>query len=221
MTHQEAVDTLASERYLLNEMSEVDRAAFEEHYFSCDVCAEDVKAGHAFGQAARRVFVSGAESRPTTGTVVYPTGVSRAKWYRSTALPWAMAASLAAIVVYQAASPGIAPASSGVTATVLHPITLRPDSRGQEPVIPAAAQADALTLAIEVNGAREGADMAYEIKNAAGRQVAAGHLPAPAAGTALLLQLPSAAVAEPTRYVLSLTDSGTGESLGTYRFVRQ
>jgi len=46
-------------------------------------------------------------------------------------------------------------------------------------------------------------------------------LPAPAAGTALLLQLPSAAVAEPTRYVLSLTDSGTGESLGTYRFVRQ
>ena len=219
MTHQEAVDTLATERYLLNEMSEVDRTAFEEHYFSCEVCAEDVKAGHAFGQGARRVFASGAESRPTTGTVLYPTGVSRAKWYRSAALPWAMAASLAAIVVYQAASPGITPGTDA-TARVLHPITLRPDSRGQEAVIPPASP-DGVTLALDVNGAREGADMAYDLKNAAGRRVASGHLPAPSAGTPLYLQLSATAVAEPTHYVLSLTDSASGESVGTYRFVRQ
>ena len=219
MTHQEAVDTLASERYLLNEMSEVDRAAFEEHYFSCDVCAEDVKAGHAFGQAARRVFTAGAESRPTTGTVLYPTGVSRAKWYRSAALPWAMAASLAAIVVYQAASPGITPGSAA-TARVLYPVTLRPDSRGKEAVIPNASQ-DNVTLALDVNGAREGADLAYDLKNAAGRQIDSRHVAAPPAGTPLLLELPAAAVAEPTHYVLSLTDSASGESVGTYRFVRQ
>jgi hypothetical protein len=219
VTHQEAVDTLATERYLLNDMSEVDRAAFEEHYFSCEVCAEDVKAGHAFGQGARRVFASAAESRPTTGTVLHPTGVSRAKWYRSTALPWAMAASLAAIVAYQAASPGIT-SGTDATARVLHPITLRPDSRGQEAVIPPASQ-DGVTLALDVNGAREGADMAYDLKNAAGRQVASGLVSAPSSGTPLFLQLAAKAVAEPTRYVLSLTDSASGESVGTYRFVRQ
>jgi len=219
VTHQEAVDTLATERYLLNEMSEVDRAAFEEHYFSCDVCAEDVKAGHAFGQGARRVFASGAESRPTTGTVLYPTGVSRAKWYRSTALPWAVAASLAALVVYQAASPGITPAT-GATARVLHPITLRPDSRGQEAVIPPVSS-DGVTLALDVNGAREGADLVYDLKTAAGRKVHSEHVAAPAAGVPLYLQLAATAVTEPTHYVLSLTDSASGESVGTYRFVHQ
>ena len=45
MTHQQAVDTLASERYLLDEMSELERHAFEDHYFSCGECAEDVRAG--------------------------------------------------------------------------------------------------------------------------------------------------------------------------------
>jgi len=37
----------------------------------------------------------------------------------------------------------------------------------------------------------------------------AGGYRAPAAGTPLLLELPAAAVAEPTHYVLSLTDSAS------------
>ncbi len=35
MTHQQALDGLASGRYLLDEMTEVERFEFEEHYFGC------------------------------------------------------------------------------------------------------------------------------------------------------------------------------------------
>ena len=42
MDHQEVLSTLASERYLLGEMTDTERDSFEEHFFSCAECAEDV-----------------------------------------------------------------------------------------------------------------------------------------------------------------------------------
>ena len=35
MDHQQAIATHAAERYLLNELGDADRDAFEEHYFAC------------------------------------------------------------------------------------------------------------------------------------------------------------------------------------------
>ena len=42
MEHAEAVETMAAERYLLDEMTPEDRDAFEEHFFGCSVCAADL-----------------------------------------------------------------------------------------------------------------------------------------------------------------------------------
>lgn len=42
MEHAEAVETMAAERYLMDEMTPEDRDAFEEHFFGCSVCAADV-----------------------------------------------------------------------------------------------------------------------------------------------------------------------------------
>jgi hypothetical protein len=47
MTHDEATKDGATERYVLEEMTDGERDAFEEHYFDCAVCAEDVKAAIA------------------------------------------------------------------------------------------------------------------------------------------------------------------------------
>ncbi len=47
MDHTEAVETLAPERYLLNEMTVEDREAFEDHYFDCAECAADLRSGTA------------------------------------------------------------------------------------------------------------------------------------------------------------------------------
>jgi hypothetical protein len=53
MEHTEAVETLACERYLLDELTPEDRDAFEEHYFGCAECAADVKAEAAIVSGVR------------------------------------------------------------------------------------------------------------------------------------------------------------------------
>lgn len=48
MDHSDAVRLMATERYLLGEMSTEMRDAFEEHFFDCQECALDVRATAAF-----------------------------------------------------------------------------------------------------------------------------------------------------------------------------
>ena len=62
MDHQEAVNTLASERYQLGEMSERERDAFEEHYFSCAICAESVRVGALIEGGARAGLIAPDET---------------------------------------------------------------------------------------------------------------------------------------------------------------
>lgn len=53
MDHRNALETRASERYLLGEMREQERFEFEAHYFSCETCADDVRAGVALERAMK------------------------------------------------------------------------------------------------------------------------------------------------------------------------
>ena len=38
MDHRNATETKAAEQYLLGEMTEIQRADFEEHFFTCPEC---------------------------------------------------------------------------------------------------------------------------------------------------------------------------------------
>ena len=53
MDHSEAVRLMATERYLLGELSPQMREAFEEHFFECQECALDLRAGAAFIEEAK------------------------------------------------------------------------------------------------------------------------------------------------------------------------
>jgi anti-sigma factor RsiW len=53
MNHSEAVEQMAAERYLLNELAPDARDAFEAHMFDCPECAFDLRAGAAFVQEAK------------------------------------------------------------------------------------------------------------------------------------------------------------------------
>ena len=53
MTHNEAVQQMAAERYLLGELTADVRDAFEEHVFECQECALDLRAASAFVDEAR------------------------------------------------------------------------------------------------------------------------------------------------------------------------
>jgi hypothetical protein len=57
MDHNRAVETQAIERYLLGQMGSEERDAFEEHYFVCTTCADEIRAAARFrtvgGEVAR------------------------------------------------------------------------------------------------------------------------------------------------------------------------
>jgi hypothetical protein len=63
MDHSEASRLMASERYLLDELSTADRDAFEEHLFACHECALDVRAGSVFLEHGK-VDLAGSVLRP-------------------------------------------------------------------------------------------------------------------------------------------------------------
>src|SRR6185312_8464740 len=55
MNHDEALKTLATERYLLQEMNDEQRRDFEEHYLGCPECFEAVIFGSDFVTEMRNV----------------------------------------------------------------------------------------------------------------------------------------------------------------------
>ena len=55
MTHQQALDTMAAERYLLDEMTVLEKHAFEEHFFDCSDCATEVRLGERIRVEVRSV----------------------------------------------------------------------------------------------------------------------------------------------------------------------
>lgn len=57
ITHEEAMSNMTAERYLLGELTEAERTAYEEHLFSCQDCFEQVRAGTEFVTCLARTGV--------------------------------------------------------------------------------------------------------------------------------------------------------------------
>jgi Putative zinc-finger len=62
MNHQQATESMATERYLLDELTPEARDAFEEHFFDCQECATDLRAGAGFVDAATRQLGAGPKA---------------------------------------------------------------------------------------------------------------------------------------------------------------
>ena len=61
MDHEAVVRQKMTERYLLNELDPGTRDEFEEHYFDCQDCAQDVHAGALFIEQSKVVLAEKAE----------------------------------------------------------------------------------------------------------------------------------------------------------------
>jgi hypothetical protein len=95
MEHNRAVKTQAVERYLLGEMPSEEREDFEEHYFTCAECAQDVRAAARFRANARELLRNPEQFSP-------PEKDRHRVWWRfPTLVPLAAAFALVGVVGYQ------------------------------------------------------------------------------------------------------------------------
>lgn len=70
MKHEEAVQNLAVEQYLLGDMSPSEREAFEEHYFECVICAEELKSAAIFKEDMKAVLAADQDASEAAAPVV-------------------------------------------------------------------------------------------------------------------------------------------------------
>jgi hypothetical protein len=98
MDHSEAVRLNAAEKYLSGELAEPLRDEFEEHYFDCVECANELKSLDTFCRASRMVFEEEVVKVRRQQPEAERTGWFR--WLRPLVAVPAIAA-LAAIVVFQ------------------------------------------------------------------------------------------------------------------------
>jgi hypothetical protein len=103
MDHLEAKRLHAAEKYVLGELSADQRDAYEEHYFDCAECAEDVKATLTFITVGREVFREEPEPVAVASRELAPR--SRwTSWFRPMIVVPAVAVLLLAVGYYSRTS---------------------------------------------------------------------------------------------------------------------
>ena len=216
MTHQQALDGLASERYLLDEMTEVERFEFEAHYFDCAECAEDVRLGDLIRQEARRAgTVMAANPQADRPAVV----LTSAKWWRRpmVAAPWAVAATLAMVVGYQSlvTVPGLRDAGGPQS---IEPVMLRGATRGADTLVAIAPGQRFVALSADLLTPSQSSSLTYEILDANRSAVASGKSSVPGPGAPLMLLVPVAELQRAGHYTLLVRDGDQKSVLGEYEF---
>jgi len=218
MTHQQALDGLASERYLLDEMTEVERFEFEAHYFDCEECAEDVRLGETIRQETRRAGATAlAPASAETGRRA--TVLTSPRWWRRpvVAAPWAAAATLALVAGYQSLVT-VPTLRESVSPQALEPVMLRGATRGAATTVTIARGQRFVALSADVMDAPQSSALSYEILDSNRRTVASGQAAAPSSGAPLLLLIPVDELTQIGRHSLILRASDQKSVISEYDF---
>src|SRR5271163_1888340 len=80
MEHNEAIELKAAEKYVLRELPEELREAYEEHFFDCAECAADIKAATIFAETSREIFAD--EGRRDAADINKEYGSVWSRWLR-------------------------------------------------------------------------------------------------------------------------------------------
>ena len=130
--HEEALETMAAERYVLGELHDHELEQFEEHFFSCPECAQDVRDLSTLTAGAKVVLKRPRKPEPPKLRAAAPADQWRWPWLRlGPSLAWASALVLVTgFSVYQTAQLRTAMRPQAVPA-----ILLKPETRGEAAVI--------------------------------------------------------------------------------------
>lgn len=193
MDHSEAIEQMAAERYLLDELTPELREAFEEHVFECPECALDLRAGAAFVDEAKLQLpelTQPARSLPAAGR----TAQQKRQWFSwlSPAFAVPAMAVLTAIVVYQNVATIPALRSSANQPQVVPWTSVHVGTRGGAPTPVVADRAHGVVLLVDLPQLGAYASYSFVLFDASGKQAwkSGGIAPAPGETGAVSLVIP-------------------------------
>jgi hypothetical protein len=100
MDHTESIRLMAAEKYLLGELTPESREQFEEHFFDCQECALDVRAGAALVEHSKVVLSEPVAVSPVRAPAAVPASPGWFAWLRPAVVVPVLAA-LLVVVGYQ------------------------------------------------------------------------------------------------------------------------
>jgi hypothetical protein len=102
MTHKDAMDLGAADKYLLGQLATDERDQFEEHFFSCTECSEDVRLTAIFLDNLKEVLKEPYAIRPARAApeIMRPPAAVR-RWFFSPQIGLAAGIALLALTGYQ------------------------------------------------------------------------------------------------------------------------
>jgi putative zinc finger protein len=225
MEHDQATRMQAAERYLLGELSDADRDQFEEHFFDCQACAEEVRTGAIFEANARAVFVDQARRPPVPS------------WWEWACLRPVFASSMAGVVLLVAGAGGyqvrVAQGLRTELAELRSPqayplVFLRSVTRGDEQVIEASHGSRFFGLSLDPPPGQSFRQYRGEVLSESGAILFTVPLLKPRApGEALNLLIPTSSLEPGLRYTLvvrGLEEDSAGKpgiEIAKYPFVTQ
>lgn len=137
MDHTFAYETYAAERYLLGEMTPEERDAFEEHFFTCKACGDDIQTSSVFVENAKTVFRDETrKTKPSLSKFVWFKKERLTQWrqYVQIAVPAFAALVFAGMVVYRDA---VTIPALKVPQSMASPVIFDGETRGPLPKIEA------------------------------------------------------------------------------------
>ena len=175
MDHGEALQMMAAERYLLDELTPEERDAFELHLFGCQECALDLRAGAAFINEAKSVL---SHLEPQTSPSIPAQSVSAKTqprknrwsflWQPAFAVP-AFAVMLA-VIAYQnfSAIPSLRRAASEPRVLYSNPIHI--GTRGAAQMAVQADRAQGLALSLDLPQSSVFSSFVFAFSDRSGKQ---------------------------------------------------
>jgi hypothetical protein len=211
MDHREAQETRATERYFLGEMTEAERFDFENHYFGCEHCADDVRAANALARGVKAVYTAepdakGVERKPAAREE------RRSGWLAwlapASLIPSAVACALAAVAIYQGVV--VIPGLRWQTGSrAMAPVVLRAAARGEEQALEIRRDQPVSLLSLDVNGPEPGTPLVYDVVAPGGAVRIHNRTQAPPLGSPLIVVLSNSEIRQTGSWVLVLrTEKG-------------
>lgn len=216
MEHAEAVQLKAAERYVLGELSADLRAQYEEHYFGCVECAEELKLATSFVENTRAVL----ESEPVTASrepaVVAPRP-SSSGWLAGLLRP-SIAVPVFALLLLFAGYQNLiviphlkSAAPSGSPQTLPSYSLLTAGSRGGEPLTITVPANKPFGLYIDIPPERQFPQYVCEVLNASGATEYSLNISGQEAQNSVQLLIPQATL-KPGNYTLVVRGLATADS---------
>ena len=215
MNHNEAMQQMAVERYLLEEMTPEVRDAFEEHLFDCRECVLDLRATSAFVDEAKVQLPQIASSARLAPVALRP-AEKRKQWFSwlSPAFAAPAFAVLVLILCYQNLATIPALRSAAAQPAVLPWTSVHIGTRGAAPIAVNADRRLGVVLLVDLPQQATFASYSFELLDAKGKPVWKNAVAAPAesANGTLSLLVPAQGL-EPGAYTLAISGKqATGET---------